>query len=66
MNPISDIAQASPQEIETFMKAILARYSELFPDWEMTVFSIRKCTDRNEQLDRAINMLQKMKRLSLR
>ena len=66
MNPISDIAQASPQEIETFMKAILARYSELFLDWEMTAFSIRKCTDRNEQLDRAINMLQKMKTFSLR
>ena len=56
-----EIARADGFEIERLLRAVLQRYAELFPDWEVNTVSIQKTADRNEQIDRMIAMLQNMK-----
>lgn len=58
---IENISQANATDIEVIMKAVLQRYSALYPDWEISTISIRKESDRNEQLDSMIRALQSMK-----
>ena len=58
---VEKIAQADGTEIEQLLKAVLARYAELFPDWQINTVSLQKSADTDEQLDRMIAMLQKMK-----
>lgn len=60
-NLIGEIAHANASEIEELLKAVLQRYSVLFPDWEVSTISLQKSSDRNEQLDWMIEMLQRMK-----
>ena len=55
------IAQADAYELDKILKAVLKRYAELFPDWEVGTISLQKSADRNEQIDRMITMLQNMK-----
>ena len=57
------IKKVNEHEIEEVLQAVLNRYSELFPDWEVSTFSLQKSRDRNEQLDKNITMLQKMKNI---
>ena len=59
-----EIAHADEQEIEQLLKAVLQRYAVLFPDYEVSTVSLQKSSDRNEQLDRMIASLQKMKTTS--
>lgn len=61
---VKEIAKADRAEIEKLLTAVLQRYAVLFPDWEVSTISLQKSTDRNEQIDRVIAMLQKMKTLS--
>mgnify|MGYP003293219548 CR=1 FL=1 len=61
---ISEIAQANGLAMEDLLNAVLKRYAELFPDWDVGTVSIQKSQDKNEQLDRMIELLQKMKTLN--
>lgn len=61
---VEEIAKADGIEIEKLLTAVLQRYAVLFPDWEVSTITLQKSTDRNEQFDRVIAMLQKMKTLS--
>jgi hypothetical protein len=56
-----EIAHAGEQEIEQLLKAVLQRYTVLFPDYEVSTVSLQKSSDRNGQIDRMIATLQKMK-----
>lgn len=58
---IEAISNANELEIEKILKAVLARYAVLFPDRELSAISLQKSSDPNEQLDRIISFLQKMK-----
>ena len=58
---VEEIAKADDMEIEELLNAVLERYSVLFPDWEVSTISLEKSSDKNEQLDRMINLLQAMK-----
>ena len=58
---IEEIQKANADAIEDLLKAVLARYRVLYPDWEVSTVSVLKSEDRNEQLDRIIEMLEKMK-----
>lgn len=60
-NLVHKIEQADEAEIKVFLKVVLRRYAVLFPDWEVSIFSLYKGSDRNEQFDRMIELLQKMK-----
>ena len=63
MDLYKEIQQTDLVEIENLLDMVLRRYEELFPDWEISTVSVRKSRDRNEQLDRMIAMLQRMKSL---
>ena len=55
------IKNAKPEEINDILQAVLARYRELYPDWEIITLSLEKAVDKNEQLDRMIALLETMK-----
>ncbi len=61
---VEEIAQADEIEIEKLLKAVLQRYAMLFPDLEVSTLFLQKSSDRNEQLDRIIALLQKIKTFS--
>ena len=58
---VEEIAQADGAAIDELLKAVLQRYAVLYPDWEISTISLQKSSDRNEQLDRMIAILQRMK-----
>ena len=58
-----EIAKISVFEINDVLDAVVSRYSELFPDWEIGTYSIEKKGNRNEQIDRMISFMEKLKTL---
>ena len=58
---IQEISQAQDFEIEEMMTALVKRYRELYPDWEVRVISLEKKDDRNRQIDEVIQFLEKLK-----
>ena len=64
MDLIKEIENADGTEMEAIMKAVMSRYNALYPEWELSTFSILKSEDRTEQFDRMITVLEKMKELS--
>ena len=58
---VDKILQASEGEIQDIFSVVLERYAELFPDWEVSTISLQRGSDRNEQIDKIVGMLQKMK-----
>ena len=57
----AEIAKTDDDELEKLLQAVLRRYAQAFPEWEVSVISLEKEQNKNEQLDRVIAMLQKMK-----
>ena len=58
---IDDIKKAEPEELNDILMAVLERYREVFPDWEVMTVSLEKAADKKEQLDRMIALLEHMK-----
>ena len=58
---LDKIYAATPNEIEQILKAALARYRDLYPQWDISTLSLEKAGDKNEQLDRVIDLLRNMK-----
>ncbi len=58
---IEKIKKAEPEELNDILLAVLERYREVFPDWEIMTLSLEKAVDKNEQLDRVIDLLEHMK-----
>ena len=58
---IKEIEKASGEEMDQILKSVRSRYRVLYPDCELWTVSILKSEDRNEQLDKMIRMLQRMK-----
>ena len=58
---VDQIKKAKPEELNDILLAVLARYREVFPDWEVMTVSLEKSVDKNEQLDRMIGLLETMK-----
>ena len=58
---VDDIKKAESEELNDILLAVLSRYREVFPDWELITISIEKAVDKNEQLDRVIELLEHMK-----
>ena len=55
------IKKAEPEELNDILLAVLARYREVFPNWEVMTVSLEKAGDKNEQMDRLIGLLENMK-----
>ena len=60
-NLVKEIALADDVEIQELLQAVLQRYTQLFPEWEISTISLSKSADRNKQLDSLIAMLQNMR-----
>ena len=58
---IQAISQARDSEVEEMMMALIKRYKELFPDWELSIVAVEKTGDRNAQIDKVIELLEKLK-----
>ena len=46
---VQEIAKADEVEIENLLKAVLQRYTVLFPDWELSTISLQKSFDKNKE-----------------
>lgn len=58
-----EINDADGEEITEILDIVLHRYKQLYPQWSVSVVSIDKCEDKNEQIDRMIAVLEKMKEM---
>ena len=61
MELLEKIKRLESEEIQEFLDALLARYRELYPDWEINIISLEKKRSRNDQLDEMITLLESMK-----
>ena len=55
------INNAKADEISDILDAVLHRYKQLYPNWEISVLSLEKSVDKNMQLDETIKLLEKLK-----
>lgn len=55
------IKNADKCHIDAIIHALLCRYKELYPDWELHIVSLPKTPDRNEMIDSNIRLLQGLK-----
>ena len=55
------IDRLTEREIGEVVDAVLRRYNDLFPDWEIATVSINKKEDREEQLNNIIRLLENLK-----
>ena len=58
---VEEIAQADEMEIESLLDAVVQRYAQLYPDWEISTISLEKSTDPKEQIEKMIAMLEEIK-----
>ena len=61
MDILKEIGDLTEDEIVDAVDAVLRRYAQLFPDWEIGTVSLCKKEDRNMQIDRTIQLLENMK-----
>lgn len=55
------IMLADEVEIQKFVRLVLDRYQQLFPDWVIGYYSYEKGKDRNRQIDWLIKQLEEEK-----
>lgn len=60
---LEDIRNTSGDELNQLLMKIVERYEVVFPDWSITIITLEKSRDRNEQLDRIIAHLQAIKEM---
>lgn len=64
MDGILDIVcKANGEQAAILLEAILDRYNQLYPDWEIETIAIQKSQDRIEQIDKTIAFLERLKKL---
>ena len=63
MSIISEINRAKSEEMNDILLAVQNRYQELFPGWKLHLLVTEEAVDKNEQINRAIDLLEKMKDL---
>lgn len=54
---------ADAEQIQQILHKVQQRYGECFPDWELHILSIHKKADRNQQIDRVMQLLEHWKSL---
>lgn len=61
MDILERIKTAKPEEMSDILMAVQKRYNELFPDWDLSILTLEKAVDKNEQIDRIIAVMDSMK-----
>ena len=62
-NLYDEIEKVDSYEIRYVLEAVIERYNQLFPDWEIGTFSVERNKDKNKQLEQIIELFKKMKNL---
>ena len=52
---IDDVKESQIQQV---LDAVLARYTELYPHWAVSIISVLRNADRNLQIDQMIRLLE--------
>ena len=55
------IRAANNPQIHELLDAVMDRYRELNPDWEISFLSLLRSGNTNEQIDRTIQLLKHLK-----
>lgn len=55
------ISEMDDQELREVLDHVLFRFTELYPQWSISVISMDKCEDQKEQIDKMIAFLENMK-----
>ena len=55
------IKTAKPEELDQILQAVLARYREVYPDWEIMFLSLDKKENKKKQIDSIIALLNQIK-----
>ena len=58
---LQKIARADEAQASELLEAVLRRYAELYPDWDVGTISVQKSKDPKKQLDDTIRVLESMK-----
>ena len=58
---IDYIKTAKPEELDQILQAVLARYREVHPDWEIMFLSLDKKENKKKQIDSIIALLNQIK-----
>lgn len=56
------VARASRDEIREMLNCVLKRYSELYPQWELSVITMDRRENPDEQISRMIEFLRRLRR----
>lgn len=59
---ITRITTLSADEINIVLDAMMNRYGVLYPDWEIQIIAIEKEDNRDEQLNRMISIIERLKK----
>lgn len=55
------IEQVQKNSMDELLKAVLRRYGELYPDWDISIISLEKKKSKAEQIDEIVQILLRMK-----
>lgn len=55
------INEVKEGQIQQVLDAVLERYTELYPQWAVSVISVQRNADRNLQIDQMIRLLESIK-----
>lgn len=61
MELLNMIGNASNEQIGNILDTAMKRYNELYPDWEINLFSIPKGKNKDEHIDNIVRMLTQLK-----
>ena len=57
MNLINEINNTDRSNINDVLNAAINRYRQLYPDWEISLISIEKESDRDYEIEKMIELL---------
>ena len=55
------ISEMGREDIADVLDAVLFQYKQLYPEWDISIMTTDKTADKNEQMDRVIELIQNMK-----
>ena len=61
MSILEQVQKATPDEVNDILMDLVKRYDQIFPGWQLHILTIEKAVDKNEQIDAAIALLEKLK-----
>ena len=61
MDLLDEIKKIKKEDIQDVVQAVLAQYKAFYPEWDISLLSLEKKGDRNEQIDRVIALMEKLK-----